>query len=68
METDNKELYYKSLSKYALVGLMRDRGDFKYLYNMTKPELIRRLCEMDKSEVKECKCKCRKFVCGDHTV
>lgn len=59
METDNKELYYKSLSKFRLVELMKQRGNFKYLYHMTKPEIVERLCEMDTNDNKNKTCKCR---------
>lgn len=57
METNNKKLYYKSLSKFKLVEIMKERGDFKYLYSMTKGELIQLLCEMD-SKKEVCKCSC----------
>lgn len=67
METDNKELYYKSLSKYRLVELMRQRGTYKYIYSMTKPEIVKRLCEMDMMKEKVCECKCQKFICDERT-
>ena len=61
METNNKKLYYKSLSKFKLVELMKEHGDFKYLYSMTKGELVQLLCEMDvKKDV--CKCSCGRLI------
>ena len=57
METNNKKLYYKSLSKFRLVELMKEYGDFKYLHSMTKGELIDMLCEMDsKKDASKCSC------------
>lgn len=64
METANTtNLYYKSLSKFRLVELMKERGDFKYLYSMTKAELIQLLCEMDLKKNTE-KCTCQRVKCG----
>lgn len=65
METNNKELYYTSLSKFRLVQMMKERGDFKYLHSMTKPEIIKKMCEMDMRKDVGCKCKCKKFMCEE---
>lgn len=54
METIEKVLYYSSLSKFKLVEMLQERGQGKYAYTRTKPEIIKTLCEMDTN--KKCKC------------
>lgn len=45
---DPQRLYYKSMSKYQLVQLLKERKCVKYAYSRTKPEIIETLIEMDK--------------------
>lgn len=52
----DKLLYYSSLSKFKLVELLKERGQTKYAYTRTKPEIIKTLCEMDMKKPKVCKC------------
>lgn len=56
MMNESKELYYASLSKFKLVEMLKNRGQGKYAYTRTKPEIIRLLCELDKEEKPKCKC------------
>ena len=56
MTIETKELYYASLSKFKLVEMLKKRGEGKYAYSRTKPEIIRLLCELDKQKKPICKC------------
>jgi len=60
MERD--EMYYKSLSKFELVAMLKERGDAKYAYSRTKPEIVRLLLELDQLK-KEPVCTCQKQQC-----
>lgn len=54
-----QEMYYKSLSKFELVSMLKERGEAKYAYLRTKPEIVRLLLEMDELK-KEVVCTCQK--------
>ena len=54
-----EEMYYKSLSKFELVAMLKERGDAKYAHSRTKPEIVRLLLEMDQIK-KDVVCTCQK--------
>lgn len=61
--TTDKHTYYSTLSKFKLVEMLKERGEAKYAFARTKPEIIRKLCELDTMpKPKVCKC------CDSHSV
>jgi hypothetical protein len=53
------EMFYRSLSKFELVAMLKERGEAKYAHSRTKPEIVRLLLEMDQIK-KEVVCMCQK--------
>lgn len=59
MMMQRDEMFYRSLSKFELVVMLKERGEAKYAHSRTKPEIVRLLLEMDQNK-KEVVCVCQK--------
>lgn len=61
-QENTKELYYKTLSKFELVNLLKAKGMGKYAFARTKMEIVKMLMDAE-PKPQGCNC-CCKGVCA----